>query len=58
MKEIAGLKGPIDDFFERVMVMAEEKEIRENRLALLGGIVNLFESIADFSKIDTLKQRS
>lgn len=51
LTEIATLRGPIDTFFEKVMVMAEDPLVRENRLALLTGIARMFEKIADFSKI-------
>jgi glycyl-tRNA synthetase beta chain len=53
LHEIASLRGPVDAFFDGVMVMAEDKKIRNNRLALLGKISNLFERFADFSKITT-----
>jgi len=42
---------PIDIFFSEVMVMAEDIEVRNNRLALLKAITNLTGSIADLSKI-------
>ncbi len=42
----------ITQFFEDVLVMAEEKELRENRLALLQMVVTLTEGIADFSKLE------
>jgi len=45
------LKQPVDNFFEGVMVMAEDEKIRENRLSLLKNIVNLVFSVADLSKI-------
>jgi glycyl-tRNA synthetase beta chain len=45
------MKGPIDEFFDRVMVMVEDEAIRNNRLALLDGIGQLFLRIADFSKL-------
>ena len=45
------LKKPIDDFFDKVMVMIEDKKIRDNRLALLNQISQLFLRIADFSKL-------
>ncbi len=51
LTEIATLRGPVDTFFERVMVMAEDPGVRENRLALLTGIARMFAKIADFSKI-------
>jgi len=53
LKRIATLRAPVDRFFEDVMVMAEEKETRHNRLALLKAIASLFNQIADFSKIAT-----
>jgi len=51
LREIAGLKGPVDAFFDGVMVMAEDQRVRSNRLALLTGIARLFSAIADFSRI-------
>ena len=49
--DIASLKNPVDAFFEGVLVMADDKNIRNNRLALLGAISGLFALFADFSKI-------
>ena len=51
LTEIAGLKGAVDDFFDKVMVMAEDERLRTNRLALLQEIKGLFRDIADFAKI-------
>ncbi|RLA91163.1 MAG: glycine--tRNA ligase subunit beta [Deltaproteobacteria bacterium] len=48
---LASLKEDIDQFFDHVLVMADDKRIRENRLALLDGVASLFTRIADFSKI-------
>jgi len=53
LKEMVRLKGPIDGFFDKVMVMVDDEKIRKNRLALLRSITNLFSRIADFSKIVT-----
>ncbi|MCG2753936.1 MAG: glycine--tRNA ligase subunit beta [Desulfobacteraceae bacterium] len=50
---IASLKAPVDSFFNDVLVMAEDVNVRNNRLALLAGIASLFETIADFSKLST-----
>jgi glycyl-tRNA synthetase beta chain len=50
---IAGLRPVVDAFFDRVMVMAPEREIRANRLALVGRTVKDFSRIADFSEIVT-----
>ena len=48
---VAGLRPVVDAFFDRVMVMAPEPEIRANRLALVGRTVKDFSRIADFSEI-------
>jgi len=50
---MVGLKGPIDDLFDSVLIMDEKRETRENRLALLGNITALFSRMADFSKLVT-----
>jgi len=51
MVALAGLRKPVDEFFDHVLVMAEEKELRENRLALLAEIYGLFSQVADFSRV-------
>lgn len=51
--ELPQLKDPVDRFFDRVLVMDGDQKIRDNRLALLGRIADLFSRIADFSKIAT-----
>ena len=38
LRTIAGLRAPVDAFFDGVMVMAKEEKVRENRLALLTGV--------------------
>ena len=48
---IATLRGPVDSFFDKVMVMDENPLVRTNRLALLTIIARLFGKVADFSKI-------
>jgi len=53
LRGIASLKGPVDDFFEGVLVMAEDDAMRNNRMALLERLAGLFTHIADFSKITT-----
>lgn len=51
LNEMTRMKRPIDEFFEGVMVMVEDEAVRDNRLALLDGIGQLFLRIADFSKL-------
>jgi glycyl-tRNA synthetase beta chain len=53
LRKIATLRVPVDQFFEDVMVMAEDLPQRRNRLAILQAIAVLFNHIADFSKIST-----
>jgi len=54
LKLLAGLKDPIDQFFDKVLVMAEDITIRNNRIALLKALVGLFDRIAQFSKISAV----
>jgi glycyl-tRNA synthetase beta chain len=51
--DIATLRGPVDAFFDGVMVMAEDQNVRRNRMTLLGHIAALFGKFADFSKLST-----
>ena len=51
--ELARLRKPVDDFFDTVLVMAEDEKIRFNRLSLLEEISTLFHDVADFSRIVT-----
>lgn len=51
LPELADLRKPIDMFFERVMVMDEDRALRENRLRLLNRFVAVFEGVADFGKM-------
>jgi len=50
-KLLANLGRPIDDLFDNVMVMADDADLKANRLAVLSEIAGLFFLIADFSKI-------
>jgi len=53
LTELATLRLPVDEFFDHCMVMAEDKKVRANRLALLGEIAALFSQVADFSRLGT-----
>jgi glycyl-tRNA synthetase beta chain len=53
LRVIAALRPSIDDFFDKVMVMSPEDDIRANRLALLNRTLNDLSRIADFSEIVT-----
>ncbi|OWA36680.1 glycine--tRNA ligase subunit beta [Saccharibacillus sp. O16] len=48
---LSGLKEPITTFFDRVMVMAEDEQVRANRLALLAVIDSDLKRFADFGKL-------
>ncbi len=51
LKGLAVLRAPVDTFFDDVMVMAEDKDTRNNRLALLAGLRRLFSGVADISRL-------
>jgi glycyl-tRNA synthetase beta chain len=52
-RALANLKGPVDAFFDKVLVMAEDAKLKRNRLGLLVRISNTFLQMADFSRITT-----
>ncbi|WP_309044150.1 glycine--tRNA ligase subunit beta [Marinobacter sediminicola] len=49
LQSLASLHDPVDDFFSEVMVMADDEAVRDNRLALLNRLHNLFLRVADIS---------
>jgi glycyl-tRNA synthetase beta chain len=53
LMEIAKLRPAVDRFFDKVMVMVEDDNLRANRLGLLQTLVKEFSTIADFSEIVT-----
>jgi len=48
---LAGLRAPVNDFFDRVMVMDENIAKRNNRLALLRDVLALLGGVADLSRL-------
>ncbi len=54
MEKILEMKEAVDYFFDKVMVMAEDKDLRRNRLTLLASIVSLFLLVGDFSKMSSI----
>ena len=48
---LAALRADVDQFFTAVMVMVEDEKLKAARLGILKSIANLFNSMADFSKI-------
>jgi glycyl-tRNA synthetase beta chain len=53
LAELAKLRVPVDDFFDHCMVMADDKKVQANRLALLAEIAGLFSQLVDFSRLGT-----
>jgi glycyl-tRNA synthetase beta chain len=51
LRALAGLRGPVDRFFDDVLVMAEDPALRANRLGLLARALLLFYRIADISRL-------
>jgi glycyl-tRNA synthetase beta chain len=51
MRALSVLRGPVDAFFEHVLVNAEDEAVRANRLALLARIREATGQVADFSRI-------
>jgi len=51
LKTFASLKGPVDSFFDAVMVMVDDKKLRENRLALLTDMRKAMNRFSDISKL-------
>src|SRR5262249_48045206 len=53
LTEISRIRLAVDAFFDKVMVMVEDEQLRANRLALLQTLLEEFSTIADFSEIVT-----
>jgi glycyl-tRNA synthetase beta chain len=51
LQALAALKAPVDEFFDKVMVNAEDPALRANRLALLGQLHAAMNRVADLSKL-------
>ena len=51
LETIAELRPSVDHFFDKVLVMVEEQDLRKNRIALLGSLLREFSTIADFSEL-------
>ena len=51
LRSLAGLRGPIDRFFEDVLVMDEDTVIRNNRLRLLNRFAGVFAGVANIGAL-------
>ena len=49
LDKLANLRAPVDNFFDNVMVNAEDPVLRQNRLAILNTLQGLFLQVADIS---------
>ena len=56
LKLLGDLCEPVDEFFDQVLVMDKDKDIRKNRVALIKKIGILFNQVADLSKIVSVKE--
>jgi glycyl-tRNA synthetase beta chain len=55
--EMARLQPLVSAFFDKVLVMAKDEKVRNNRLALLKNLSNLFAGVADFSKVSAVQPK-
>ena len=53
LQELACLRDPVDNFFDNVMVMTDDEALKNNRLALLGNLSELFLRAADLSRLQS-----
>jgi glycyl-tRNA synthetase beta chain len=51
LEDISKLRPAVDKFFDGVLVMVEDREVRKNRVALLASLLKEFSTIADFSEL-------
>ena len=51
LRELSALRKPVDDFFDHVMVMTDNIDVRNNRIALLDKMSTLFMRAADLSRL-------
>ena len=51
LQTIASLAGPVDDFFNAVLVMVDDPQLKQNRLQLLREVAATAASVADLSRL-------
>jgi glycyl-tRNA synthetase beta chain len=51
LEAVSELRPAIDGFFDNVLVMVEDKNVRANRIALLANLLREFSAVADFSEL-------
>jgi glycyl-tRNA synthetase beta chain len=52
MRALSRLRRPVDAFFDKVTVNADDSALRENRLKLLNDLRKATRAVADFSRIE------
>jgi glycyl-tRNA synthetase len=52
LKSFVPMIPAVNDFFDKVLVMAEDQAVKENRLGLLQRIASLARGVADLSKLE------
>jgi glycyl-tRNA synthetase beta chain len=57
-RELAKVRGPVDKFFESVMVMVDDENLRAKRLGLLNYLLETFNTIADLSELAPQKDQN
>jgi glycyl-tRNA synthetase beta chain len=58
LKILAGLREPVDRFFDQVMVMTDDQKLRTNRLSLLSQLERLFLTVADITRLQVQETQS
>ena len=53
LQKLAALRGPVDEFFDQVMVMSDDAQQQANRLALLKQVQDMFLRVADISLLQS-----
>lgn len=51
LKKLAGIREPVDVFFDQVMVLVENEAVKKNRLAILMRLHSLLREVADISML-------
>ncbi|WP_371195372.1 glycine--tRNA ligase subunit beta [Glaciecola sp. SC05] len=52
LSELSALKEPLDAFFDKVMIMADDEAVKDNRICLISNVRGLFLSVADISVLN------
>ena len=53
LKALAQVRSPVDNYFDEVMVMADDASVRNNRLSMLGNMKSLFSRVADIGLLQS-----